>query len=101
MVSLDKLHTLHEHAARTAAGVVNLATIGFNHFGNQADNRLGRIEFALTLAFGNGELAQEIFIDAAHHVLLLVLERVDAVNFADERREFRGIQLKPREIVVR
>ena len=100
VVRLDKLHALHEHAARTAAGVVNLAAVGFNHFGDETDNCLGCIEFALALAFGDGELAEEIFIDAANDILFLVFDGVDAVDVADERREFCGVELQAREIVV-
>ena len=97
---LDKLHALYEHAARTAAGVVNLAAVGLDHFGDESDDCLGRIEFALALAFGDGELPEEIFIDAANDILFLVLDGVDAVDVADERREFRGVELQAREIVV-
>jgi hypothetical protein len=60
---------LHEEAARAAAGVVHAALEGFEHFDDQADDALGRVELAAALAGGNREFAEEVFVDVAEDVL--------------------------------
>jgi len=65
VVALHKLERLHEHTARTAAGVVDLALVGLDHFRDQIDHTLGCIELAPQLALGGGKLAEEIFINPA------------------------------------
>ena len=66
MVHLDELHALHEHAARTATGIVYLAPIGLYHFRDEVDNRLGRVIFAFTLTFGYGKFSQKVFVDTKY-----------------------------------
>ena len=70
-VRLDELLGLHEHAARAAAGVVDATFVGFEHLDQQADDRARRVELAAELAFGLGELAEEVFVDAAEDVAAL------------------------------
>jgi hypothetical protein len=60
---------LHEEAAGAAAGVVHAALEGLEHFDDQADDALGRVELAAALAGGNRELAEEVFVDVAEDVL--------------------------------
>ena len=100
VMRFDKLHALHEHAARTAAGVVDFAAVGLDHFGDEADDCFRGVEFALSLAFGDGEFPEEVFVHAADDILFLVLDGVDAIDVADEGRQFFGVQLQAREIVV-
>ena len=69
VVALHKLHRLHKHSSRAAAGVVNLPLVGLDQLRNQVDNALGRVEFALSFAFSQCEVAQEIFIDPPHDIL--------------------------------
>ncbi len=70
-VLLDELFRLHEHAARAAAGVVDAALVGLDHLDQRADDRARRVELAAALAFRAGELAEEIFVDAAEQVARL------------------------------
>lgn len=65
-----KPRRLDEHAARTASGIEDAAVIGLNHLGQQADDATGRVELAAPLAFGAGELAKEIFVDAPECVVV-------------------------------
>lgn len=65
----DKALALHEKAAGAATGVVHPALEGFEHFDDEADDALGRVELAATLAGGNREFAEEAFVDMAEDVL--------------------------------
>ena len=68
-VRLDELLALHEHAARAAAGVVDAAAIGRQHLDQHAHHVGRRVELAALLAFGAGELGEEVFVDAPERVL--------------------------------
>ncbi|SRR6266568_5756556 len=59
---------LHKHAASTTAGIENLALRRFEHGHNRPHYALWREVFAPALAFGVGELADEVFIDSPQHV---------------------------------
>src|SRR6266511_5927076 len=63
-----KLVTLHEHTARTAARVEHLTFGGFEHGRERLHDARGREVFTTALAFGIGELADEVIIDAPEHV---------------------------------
>ena len=62
---------LHEHAGRAAAGVIHAALVGFEHLDQQAHDAARREELAAELAFGSGELAEEVFVNAAKRVARL------------------------------
>jgi len=64
----DEFFALHEHAARSAAGVVDLAMVRRQHGHQRLDDAARRVELAAALAFGAGEHAQEVFLDLAQHV---------------------------------
>lgn len=100
VVAFDKLERLHEHAARAAAGVVDLAFVGLDHFGDEIDDALRGVELAPQLALGGGELAEEVFIDPADGVLLLVADGVNVVDGIDEGGELAAIQPEAGEVVV-
>ena len=72
-VLLDELLALHEHAAGAAARVEHAALVRGEHFDQHADDATGRVELAALLAFGTGELREEVFVDAAQDVLGAVL----------------------------
>ncbi len=74
-VGLDELFGLDEHAAGAAAGVVDAAGVGFEHLDQHADDGARRVELAAELAFGGGELAEEVFVDPAERVAGLVARR--------------------------
>lgn len=101
VVAFDKLERLHEHAARAATGVVDLALVGLDHFGDEIDDALRGVELAPQLALGGGEFAEEVFIDPADGVLLLVADGVDVVDGIDEGGELAAIQPEAGEVVVR
>ena len=101
VVAFDKLERLHEHAARAAARIVDLALVGLDHFGDEIDDALRGVELAPQLALGGGELAEEVFIDPADGVLLLVADGVDVVDRIDEGGELAAIQPEAGEVVVR
>ena len=68
---------LNEHAARTAAWVEHATLERLDHRDQQSYDAAGRIELPAALALGDGELAEEIFIDSPKHVLpaMLIPER--------------------------
>lgn len=85
-VGCDELLGLGEHAARTAAGVVDAALVGFEHLDEHADDRAWRVELAAEHAFGLGELAEEVLVDAAEGVagLLVRAREADVGDEVDE-----------------
>ena len=96
----DEFDGLHEHAAGAAAGVVDFAFVGFDHFGDEVDDAFGGVKFAFALAFCQGEFAEEIFVDAAHDVLLLVAESVDVVDGVEQGGEFTHVEVEAGVVVV-
>ena len=100
VVAFDKLDGLDEHAAGAAAGVVDFAPVGLDHFGDEIDDALGGVEFAPELALGGGEFAEEVFIDPADGVLFLILDGVDVVDGIDEGGELAAIEPEAGEVVV-
>ena len=59
------------------------AIIWFNHFCNQIDNALRRIELALAFAFRKCKLAQEVFVNPPDNVILFIA-RVDLINLVQQ-----------------
>src|SRR5439155_18402476 len=86
-VSFDEFFRLHEHAAGPAAGIVNAAFVGREHLDEETHNALRSVELAAFLAFGAGELAEEVFVDAAEDVFRAV-RLVAHADRADEIDEF-------------
>jgi hypothetical protein len=62
-VGFDELFGLHKHAARAAAGIVDLAVVGDEHGHQGFDDAGGGVELPALFAFGAGELAEEVFVD--------------------------------------
>ncbi len=97
-----KLLALHEEAAGAHGRVVDPALEGLEHLDDEGDDGLGRVELAALLAFGQGELAEEVFVDVAEDVLGLqdgVLER-DGGDQVDQLAEFGLVDLQPGVLLV-
>ena len=88
-VGFDELLRLHEHAARAAAGIVDAAFVRREHLDEEPDDALRRVELAAFLAFGAGELAEEVFVDAAENVLRAAcfVAQADGADQVDEFAE--------------
>ena len=67
-MGLNELLALHEHAARAAAGVVDLAMVGAENGHQRFDDAARGVELTTALALGAGEHAQKVFVDLAQHV---------------------------------
>ena len=67
-VGFDEFLRLHEHAAGTAAGIVNAAFVGCEHLDEKSHDALRGVELAAFLSFRTREPAQEIFVDASEQV---------------------------------
>ncbi len=70
-------------------GVVDAALVGLEHLDDERDDRLGREVLAALFALGEGELAEEVFVDVAEDVLgvqvgVLEGDRGDQVDQAAE-----------------
>jgi hypothetical protein len=65
----DEFDRLHEHARRAAAGVVHPAAVGLEHLDKELDHAARRVELAALLALGARELREEVFVNAAEHIL--------------------------------
>ena len=70
---LDEALGLDEHAARAAARIEDAALERLDHLDQQLDDAARRVELPAALALGDGELAEEIFVDPPEHVLPAVL----------------------------
>ena len=67
---VDEARALHEHAARPAGRVEDLAVEGLDDLDDQPDDR-GRCEvLAALLTLGDRELAEEVLVDLAEGVAL-------------------------------
>ena len=69
-VPRDPARRLHEHPAGATGGVEDAAVKRFDDFGEQADDATRRVELAAFLAFGAGEFAEEVFVDAPESVVV-------------------------------
>ena len=67
---IDELRRLHEHAARAAGRVKDLAAVRLDDLHHQPDHRARGKELAAALAFGHGELAEEVLVDLSEHIAL-------------------------------
>ncbi len=108
-VLFDELLALHEETAGTHGRVVDAALEGLEHFHDQGDDALGRVVLAALLAFGQGELAEEIFVDVAEDVLGFQVERLALVlagsevgirEVADQPGQLAGVELDAGKVLV-
>ncbi len=85
-VGFDEFFRLHEHAAGTAAGIVNAAFVGSEHLDEEPHNALRGVELAAFLAFGAGELAEEILVNPAQNVFgtACLIAHADSADKIDE-----------------
>ena len=91
---------LNEHAAGAAAGVEDAALVRREHLDQQPDDAAGRVELAALLAFGAGELREEVLVDAAQDVLgaVLLVAQADVADQVDELAE--ALLVQPRAGVI-
>ena len=82
-VRFDELFALHKHAARAAAGVIHLAVVRREHRNQGLDDEARRVELPAALAFGAGELAEEILVDLPQQIAGVVFGRVAGLAKAD------------------
>ena len=82
--------------------IVDAALVGLEHFHDQADDRLGREILAAFLAFGQGELAEEVFVDVAQDVLRVQVGMLegDARDEINQGRKVGRIELELRVAFV-
>lgn len=108
-VLFDELLALHEEAAGTHGRVVDAALEGLEHFHDQGDDALGRVVLATLLTFGEGELAEEVFVDVAEDVLGFQIQRLALVfagtevgirEVADQAGQLAGVELDAGEVLV-
>ncbi|MCY1443303.1 hypothetical protein D9M71_597090 [compost metagenome] len=94
-MGFDEFLGLHEHAARTTAGVVDLAVVRVEHRYQGFDYAGRGIELPALLAFGAGELAEEVFVDLAEQVAGLagVATKATNGNQVDQLAKFAVRQL--------
>src|SRR5438105_3026083 len=71
---LDEAGTLHEHATGTGRGIEDLALEGLDDFNDQADDGRGSEVLAALGALSDGELTEEVFVNATEGVTVKVAE---------------------------
>ena len=64
----DKFFRLHEHAARTAAGIIDAAFVGAEHFHNNPNHAAWGVELSSVFSLRRGEAGEEIFIHAPKQI---------------------------------
>ncbi len=67
-VLLDELLALYKHPTGATAGVVHAALVGLDHLHQQLHHALRGVELAASLALGDGESPEEVFVDSAQRV---------------------------------
>ena len=95
----DEFLTHHEHAAAAAAGVEHPALVWFYHFHQQLYNRARGVELAAFFAFGEGELAEKIFIHFAEQVSRFrgFIAEGDVADQVDQLAQRCGCDIRPGE----
>jgi len=89
----DEFLGLNEHAAGSAAGIIDSAVKGFEHGDEQADDGWRRVKLAAALSFGAGEATEEIFVNATQDVLgVCGVGRLDRSDEIDELTEHRLVE---------
>jgi hypothetical protein len=96
-VALDEAGRVHEHAARAARGIEDAPVKRLDDLHDQADDGRRREELAALLAFGRGELTEEVLVDETECIALEIL-RV-AVDVAQQRGDGRAVErrVRPRQ----
>ena len=80
MVLLDIFHRLNEEAGRTHCRVADvILRVRLHHLHNHADNVARGAKLAVGAACRH--LAQDVFIDVAHRVTVVHIERIHAVDY--------------------
>lgn len=98
-VALDEARRLHEHPARTAAGVVDTPPEGLQHLHEGFDHARRGVEFAGQLALGLGEARETVFVGAAEDVLrVAVLVHADVGEEVDDLAQTPFVELGPCEV---
>ena len=95
-MALDEARRLHEHPARTAAGVVDTPPEGLQHLHEGFDHARRGVEFAGQLALGLGEARETVFVGAAEDVLrVAVLVHADVGEEVDDLAQTPFVELGP------
>src|SRR5437867_11517173 len=68
-VGFDEFFRLHEHAAGTAAGIVNAAFVGSEHLDEKTHDALRGVELTTLFSLGAGKPAEEVFVNATEQIL--------------------------------
>jgi len=99
-VALDEARRLHEHPARTAAGVIDTPPEGLQHLNEGLDDARRGVEFARQFALGLGEAREAVFVGAAEDVLrVAVLVHADVGEEVDDLAQASFVELGPREVL--
>ena len=75
-VRLDEVGRLDEHAARSASRIEHGAAVGLDDLDHEADDRARSEELTPALAFGKGELAEEVFVNLPEDIARGVLGNI-------------------------
>src|ERR1051325_3883702 len=100
-VGFDEFFRLHEHAAGTAAGIVNAAFVGSEHLDEEPHDALRSVELAAFLSLGAGKLTKEIFVDATQNIFRAarLVAHSDCSNKVDEFAETILVERWPRVLL--
>lgn len=85
MVAFNKFIRLHEHAAGTAARVVDDSLVRLDELGDELNDAGGRVELAVLLRTADGKRLQEVLIHAPNKVFLVITLLADLGDLVYER----------------
>ena len=88
VMTVNEFQRLHEHTARTTAGVIYNAAVRLNHLSYQFNNAGRCIEFTVLLSTRSSVHLQEVFINSADKVFLLKTLLSDLINIVDKVFDF-------------
>lgn len=95
-VFLDELLALDEESAGAHGGIVDPALVGFEHLDDEGDDGFRGKVLATLFPLGEGELAEEVFVNVAEDILGVqvgVLEG-DGGDEVDEAAEIGRVELE-------
>ena len=88
-MGLDEPLALHKHPTGPAARVKHAALVRRQHGNEGLDDTARGVELAALLAFGTGELAEKVFVNAPEDILraILLVSQTDGTDEIDQLTE--------------
>src|SRR5262249_31153080 len=97
-VCFQKAEGLHEHAARSTAGVVDGSSQRFSHLDEEKHNGGRRIELTAAPSLCRREAAQEVLVRTAKDVPLALAVEMNRAEEVDKARQAARVDVVKRKV---